>query len=178
MNSAVPLFLLNTQPPHPPPISEAVFDNGDLPSAPTQQLSSGRSSGRRFTCSRFRLASTVGFLKTQCKLLIPFIAFLCEYNNFTTKINLCQYKKKSALKETTYECGAIPFDDAKIKFDIKYFNYAILFLIFDIETVFLYPFAISINSLGLFAIIEAFLFVGILLFGLIFAIKKDILRWV
>ena len=91
---------------------------------------------------------------------------------------LCQYKKDSATKNTTYECGALPFDDAKIKFDIKYFNYAILFLIFDIETVFLYPFAVSLNSLGLFAIIEAFLFVGILLFGLVFAIKKNILRWI
>ena len=91
---------------------------------------------------------------------------------------ICQYKKDSPVKNTTYECGVIPFEDAKVKFDIKYFNYAILFLIFDIETVFLYPFAINMNSLGLFAIIEAFIFVAILLFGLFFAIKKKMLRWV
>ena len=55
---------------------------------------------------------------------------------------LCQYKKKSELKESIYECGIKPFGTAnEIKFDIRYFNYAILFLIFDIETVFLYPFA-------------------------------------
>ena len=83
---------------------------------------------------------------------------------------LCQYKKETNLKKSTYECGIQPFSDAKIKFDIKYFNYAILFLIFDVETIFLYPFAISINSLGLFAIIEAFIFVIILLLGLFFAI--------
>ena len=91
---------------------------------------------------------------------------------------LCQYKKKSAIKETTYECGIIPFDDARIKFDIRYFNYAILFLIFDVETIFLYPFAVTIDMLGIFAIIEAFLFVSILLIGLFFAIKKRLLRWI
>ena len=90
---------------------------------------------------------------------------------------ICQYKKDSPIKNTTYECGLIPDGDAKIKFDIKYFNYAILFLIFDIETIFLYPFAVSMNSLGLFAIIEAFIFISILLLGLFLAINKKILRW-
>lgn len=90
---------------------------------------------------------------------------------------LCQYRKKSGAKETTYECGVIPFGDARVKFDIKYFNYAVLFLIFDVETIFLYPFAVSLDALGLFAVIEAFVFVLILLFGLFFAIKKRLLRW-
>ena len=91
---------------------------------------------------------------------------------------ICQYKKESAVKNSTYECGLIPVGDARVKFDIKYFNYAILFLIFDVETIFLYPFAVTMNSLGLFAVIEAFLFVAILLLGLYFAIKKKVLRWV
>ena len=82
---------------------------------------------------------------------------------------ICQYKNSTPVKETTYECGLSPFGDAKIKFDIRYFNYAILFLIFDIETIFLYPFALSLNSLGLFAVVETFFFVAILLFGLYFA---------
>lgn len=91
---------------------------------------------------------------------------------------LCQYKNETSIKNSTYECGIQPFSNARIKFDIKYFNYAILFLVFDIETIFLYPFAISINKLGLFAIIEAFLFITILLIGLFFAIKKNLLRWI
>ena len=90
---------------------------------------------------------------------------------------VCQYKKESTVKNSTYECGLVPVGDARIKFDIKYFNYAILFLIFDVETIFLYPFAVNMNSLGLFAIIEAFIFVAILLFGLFFAIKRKMLRW-
>ena len=91
---------------------------------------------------------------------------------------LCQYKKESEVKNSAYECGIIPFDDAKIKFNIRYFNYAILFLVFDIETIFLYPFALYLNSLGLFAAIESFLFVLILLLGLYFALNKKMLRWI
>lgn len=91
---------------------------------------------------------------------------------------VCQYKNECAIKNTTYECGMNPISDARIQFDIKYFNYAILFLIFDIETIFLYPFAVSIDSLGVFAAIEAFVFVALLLFGLFFAINKKILRWI
>ena len=71
---------------------------------------------------------------------------------------VCQYKQKSAAKNSTYECGLQPIEEAHIRFDIKYFNYAIMFLIFDIETIFLYPFAVFMNALGLFAIIEALLF--------------------
>lgn len=90
---------------------------------------------------------------------------------------LCQYKQNTKVKVSTYECGVQPFSDARVKFDIRYFNYAILFLIFDIETVLLYPFAISLNSLGIFAVIEAFVFVLILLLGLYYAINKKMLRW-
>ena len=90
---------------------------------------------------------------------------------------LCQYKKETSIKSSTYECGLIPFGDARNKFDIRYFNYAILFLIFDIEAILLYPFALSLNSLGIFAAIEAFIFVGILLLGLYYAINKKMLRW-
>jgi NADH-quinone oxidoreductase subunit A len=91
---------------------------------------------------------------------------------------ICQYKKENPLKSSTYECGVPNFENSRFKFDIKYFNYAIIFLIFDIETIFLYPFAISLNQLGIFAAIEAILFVLILLLGLGFAIKKRILRWI
>lgn len=91
---------------------------------------------------------------------------------------VCQYKKESKVKNSTYECGLTPYGDAVIKFDIKYFNYAVLFLVFDIETIFLYPLAVSQDSLGLFAIVEVFVFVSILIFGLYYAIKKKMLRWV
>ncbi len=90
---------------------------------------------------------------------------------------VCQYKKKSMVKNSTYECGVSPIDDARIEFDVRYFNYAVLFLIFDIETIFLYPFAVSLDYMGIFAVIEAFVFVVLLLLGLFFAIEKKMLRW-
>lgn len=105
-------------------------------------------------------------LSTFCAVLMVIAGFIC------------QYKKESKIKNTTYECGVNTFSDANIKFDIKYFNYAILFLIFDIETIFLYPFAIYCNKLGIFAIVEAFVFISILLIGLYYAINKKLLRWI
>ena len=90
---------------------------------------------------------------------------------------ICQYKKDSVTKMSTYECGIKPSNDARVRFDIKYFNYAVLFLIFDIETIFLYPFAVFLNALGIFAIIEAFVFIIMLLIGLVFAVNKRMLRW-
>ena len=91
---------------------------------------------------------------------------------------VCEYKKNSAVKNSTYECGIQSVGDARIRFDIKYFNYAIMFLIFDIETIFLYPFAVFMNALGLFAIIEAFIFITMLVIGLYLAINKKMLRWI
>lgn len=90
---------------------------------------------------------------------------------------ICSPKAESEEKTTTYECGMKLFSDARIQFDMKFFNYAILFLIFDIETIFLFPFAVNFGQLHVFALVEVFIFLLLLLFALIFAIKKEILRW-
>ena len=90
---------------------------------------------------------------------------------------VCQYRKKSSVKDSTYECGMQPEEDARTEFDVRYFNYAIMFLVFDIETIFLYPFALFADVLGKFAVIEASVFVLLLLFGLLYGINKKVLRW-
>ena len=90
---------------------------------------------------------------------------------------ICSPKAGNDAKNETYECGMKLFSDARIQFDIKFFNYAILFLIFAVETIFLFPFAVTFNQLQFFALAEVFIFVALLLFALIFAIKKNILRW-
>lgn len=90
---------------------------------------------------------------------------------------ICAPKAESDEKSTIYECGMKLFSDARIQFDIKFFNYAILFLIFDVETIFLFPFALSYGHLEVFAIIEVFIFIALLLFALFYAIKKEVLRW-
>lgn len=88
-----------------------------------------------------------------------------------------QRKSPNLMKYTPYESGMTPFGEAQIQFDIKFYMYALLFILFDIETVFLFPWAVAFGQLGLFALIEMGIFILILLIGLIYAWKKDALRW-
>ena len=90
---------------------------------------------------------------------------------------LCQYKKNDFVKKQPYECGVNIFSDARPKYDIRFFNYAILFLIFDVETIFLFPFAKKFSQLGVMAIIEGLIFVAILALALFYVIKKNVLRF-
>jgi len=80
-------------------------------------------------------------------------------------------------KSSTYECGMTPFGDSRIQFDVKYYMYALLFIIFDIEAIFLFPWAVAYNKLGVFALTEAIIFILILVLGLVYAWKKQILKW-
>jgi len=80
-------------------------------------------------------------------------------------------------KTTTYECGVAPVGPPWVQFRIGYFVYALLFVIFDIETVFLFPWAVVFVSLGLVGLIEMALFIGILAVGLVYAWKEGALTW-
>lgn len=85
--------------------------------------------------------------------------------------------KPSEAKYTTYESGNEPFQDSRVQFNVRYYIFALLFVIFDIETVFLYPWAVAYEKLGIFALIEMFIFVFMLLIGLVYAWKKKVLKW-
>lgn len=80
-------------------------------------------------------------------------------------------------KLLTYESGITPFMDAHQKFSIRYYIIAMLFLIFDIEAVFLYPWAVAYNQIGLYGFVEMVIFVIILLVGYFYAWKKGALEW-
>lgn len=80
-------------------------------------------------------------------------------------------------KRTTYESGLDPFSDSWVQFNVLYYMFALLFVIFDVETVFLYPWAVTFKSLGMFAFIEMFIFIFLLVIGLIYAWKKKVLSW-
>lgn len=80
-------------------------------------------------------------------------------------------------KLTSYESGIEPMGDAWIQFQIRYYMFALVFVIFDIETVFLYPWAMVFNELGLSAFIEILIFVFILIIGLVYAWRKGALEW-
>ena len=86
-------------------------------------------------------------------------------------------KQPSAEKSTTYECGIEPVGSPWIQFRIGYYIYALLFVIFDIETVFLFPWAVAYGSMGWFIFTEMLIFIGILAFGLVYAWKEGALRW-
>lgn len=81
-------------------------------------------------------------------------------------------------KLTTYESGIEPFHDANVRFHVRYYIFAILFVIFDVETVFLYPWAVAYEDLGIIALIEMLIFVVMLLIGLAYAWKKKVLKWI
>ena len=85
--------------------------------------------------------------------------------------------KPSEAKYTTYESGIEPLQDSRVQFNVRYYMFALLFVIFDVETVFLYPWAVAYNKLGIFALVEMLIFVFMLLIGLIYAWKKKVLKW-
>ncbi|MBE9049249.1 photosynthetic/respiratory NAD(P)H-quinone oxidoreductase subunit C [Nostocales cyanobacterium LEGE 11386] len=80
-------------------------------------------------------------------------------------------------RRTTYESGMEPIGGAWIQFNIRYYMFALVFVIFDVETVFLYPWAVAFHRLGLLAFIEALIFIAILVVALVYAWRKGALEW-
>ncbi len=87
-------------------------------------------------------------------------------------------RKRSLAKSDIYECGVRTTGETWIRFKIQYYIYALMFVVFDIETVFLYPWAVSYGGLGAFALVEMLIFLVILAIGLVYAWGKGVLRWV
>ncbi len=81
-------------------------------------------------------------------------------------------------KNETYESGIQPFMQSWVQFNNRFYIFALLFVIFDVEAVFLFPWAVAYNALGWFALIEMVIFIGILVVGLVYAWKKGALKWV
>ena len=86
-------------------------------------------------------------------------------------------RESNPIKDAAYECGIPAEGDARSRFPIKFYLIAILFILFDLEAVFLYPWAYVYKRLGMFGLIEMGVFILILLVGYIYVIKKGALRW-
>ncbi len=86
-------------------------------------------------------------------------------------------RQASRVKGVTYECGMLPIGRSRTQVHFRYYLFAILFLIFDIEAVFLFPWAVSFVEIGKAAFYEMLLFIVILGFGLLYAWKKGVLSW-
>jgi NADH-quinone oxidoreductase subunit A len=80
-------------------------------------------------------------------------------------------------KQLTYECGVDPVGSGWSQTYVRYYVYGLLFLIFDVEAVFIFPWAILVEDLGVFGLVEMLFFIGILVLGLVYAVRKKVLRW-
>jgi NADH-quinone oxidoreductase subunit A len=85
--------------------------------------------------------------------------------------------KPDAAKNSPYECGFEAFEDARMKFDVRYYLVAILFILFDLEIAFLFPWAVVIQEIGLSGFISMMFFLGVLVIGFIYEWMKGALEW-
>ena len=90
---------------------------------------------------------------------------------------LVAYRNPDPEKLSAYECGLNAFDDARMKFDVRYYLVAILFIIFDLEVAFLFPWAVSFGDLGWFGFWSMMVFLGVLTIGFAYEWKKGALEW-
>ena len=102
-------------------------------------------------------------------LSIPILAMIMAW--------LFRPHRPGPIKQSTYECGLETTGETWIQFRVQYYLYALVFVLFDVETVFLYPWAVAYNQLPLFALFEMFLFLAILALGLVYAWRKGALEW-
>lgn len=86
-------------------------------------------------------------------------------------------RKPNPIKQSTYECGIETVGDSWVQFQAQYYIFALVFLVFDVETVFLFPWALSLKQLPLFVVLEGVLFIAILVAGLVYAWRKGMLEW-
>jgi len=103
--------------------------------------------------------------------------FLAAGVMFAAKIFGVTSKRRTRLTLGTYECGEEPEGPAWLKFHPRYYVVALVFVLFDVEAVFLFTWALILPELGMLAIVDMFLFIGILLLGWVFALSKGALRW-
>ena len=86
-------------------------------------------------------------------------------------------RRPDSEKLSPYECGFEAFQDSRMKFDVRYYLVAILFIIFDLEIAFLFPWAVVLDQIGLFGFFAMVLFLGILVVGFVYEWKKGALEW-
>ena len=87
------------------------------------------------------------------------------------------FKQPDPEKLSAYECGFNPFDDARMKFDVRFYLVSLLFIIFDLEVAFLFPWAIALKQLGVFGFWSMMVFLGVLTVGFIYEWRKGALEW-
>ncbi|WP_375595991.1 NADH-quinone oxidoreductase subunit A [Algihabitans albus] len=112
---------------------------------------------------------------------LPILIFIGIALGLATAMVVASYvvarQRPDSEKVSAYECGFEAFDDARSKFDVRFYLVAILFIIFDLEVAFLFPWAISLGEIGLFGFWSMVVFLGLLTIGFIYEWKKGALEW-
>jgi NADH-quinone oxidoreductase subunit A len=86
-------------------------------------------------------------------------------------------RRYNKAKDEPYESGILPFGDAKRRFPVQFYVIAVLFILFDVEVILMYPWAVSARKLGVFGLVEMAIFLVILLVGFVYAWKNDAIKW-
>ena len=108
-------------------------------------------------------------------IIFGFSAFLAFF--FIAASHILGPRRETPEKLMTYECGIDPIGDARLRFSVKFFIIAIIFLVFDVEIIFLYPWAVLFRTLGVFGFIEMAVFLVVLMLGLLYVWKRGALEW-
>ena len=112
---------------------------------------------------------------------LPILIFLGIAGGLATVILLASFliarQRPDAEKVSAYECGFEPFQDARGRFDVRFYLVAILFIIFDLEVAFLFPWAVSLGNIGLLGFWSMMIFLGVLTIGFVYEWKKGALEW-
>lgn len=87
-------------------------------------------------------------------------------------------RKPDPVKQSVYECGMVPVGDALVRYNVRYYLFALLFVVFDVEAIFLYPWAVAYRGLGVYAFVEALIFIAVLLVGYVYAWRKRAMEWI
>ena len=112
---------------------------------------------------------------------VPILIFLAVAVSFpvvTFGVSAMLQPKKGRTDRSPYECGIEPATEARDRYSIQYYIVAVLFVVFDVETIFLFPWAVKLNRLALFGFVEMAVFFFILVVGYLYAWKKGALEWV
>jgi NADH-quinone oxidoreductase subunit A len=112
---------------------------------------------------------------------LPILIFLAIAFGLAGLIMLATYiiarQRPDTEKLSAYECGFEPFEDSRGRFDVRFYLVAILFIIFDLEVAFLFPWAVSLGNIGVFGFWSMMIFLGVLTIGFIYEWKKGALEW-
>ena len=117
------------------------------------------------------------FLKDYFSIILFLVISLSLSVGFILMNFLLSPRKPDPEKLSAYECGFEPFSDSRMEFDVRFYLVAILFIIFDLEIAFLFPWAISLGQIGIFGFVSMMIFLAILTVGFIYEWKKGALDW-